>query len=41
MRKSADEDNPWAIIIRIAPIFPIELKVIILAKTKPICATDE
>lgn len=40
-RKRADEDNPWAIIIIIAPVNPNELKVNRAHNTNPMWATDE
>lgn len=40
-RKRADEDNPWAIIIIIAPIIPIVFIVKIPVRTNPIWATEE
>lgn len=40
-KNKADDDNPWATIIIIAPINLIELIVNRLVKTNPIWATDE
>lgn len=40
-RNRADDDNPWAIIIMIAPDNPIVLIVNSLVNTNPIWATDE
>lgn len=40
-KNRAEEHNPWATIIVIAPFNPIEFKVINLAKIKPIWAIEE
>lgn len=40
-KNRADEDNPWAIIIIIAPVNPIKLNENKPVNTNPICATDE
>lgn len=40
-KNRADDDNPWAIIIMIAPIKPIDFMEKIPANTNPICATEE
>lgn len=40
-KKSADEDNPCAIIMIIAPYNPILFSVKIPVSTNPMCATDE
>jgi len=40
-KNKAEEDKPWATIIRIAPFTPTDEKVKRLARINPMCATEE